>query len=191
MADYLKNTGEDLTDNVMLRLARLEQAVGDGAAGNRLVTIDFGATSNVPTPVPGQLMYDNPSATPMMWDGTQWIPLGGSLIANTAYVWDDSGDFANPVVAFDHPVTLVAYAVDNAAGTANVHSTLLDRADLDAETPFAGWLPGPAGLGSNTEFPRAFAIGLVLYVTEDDFSTPVPSGTATVKITLSVYDPTL
>jgi len=120
-------------------------------------------------------------------------PIGDEVIANTQFFWANTGDADNPAVLCDHPCTIVAYIVDCSANGSNVHVAIIDSADGGSTTGTGatGIAPGPAALGANTLYTLSLSKGLTIEVV-DDTATPIDtSGTATVYVTVAVYDPTL
>lgn len=190
MAIYSRYTGQDTQEALLLEASR-QNTNSQRVAGSHLITMDFGDTTNVVTPVPGQLMYDTPTATPMMWDGLEWIPLGGGLVANTTVVWVPS--FGNPFQALDHPVTLLFYAIDDIGFTAvpsvPAHICLYDQASApDVSTLPTLVLPSPEDLGANSSLALKISTGLWISAIDQDGAF---ISSNSVYVSVAVFDPTI
>ncbi len=76
MPDYLRNSGANVIDNLVLRVARLEAQMGTGVSGNRLVTIDRQQTATIPTPVEGQLAVETADEMQKYYSNGKWRQMG-------------------------------------------------------------------------------------------------------------------
>jgi len=190
MAEFGNKTGGDEIENLQLRVAALEKQL-NAVGGTSLLTLDRGEITNVPAPVEGQVMIRSLDDTAWYYANGVWRPFGDTmLIANRTFRWPDQNT-NNPVVAFDHPVTLVWYTVDAAALADNIHPHFFDDADAGTLTGEFMAIPGPAGLGANAFTPADFTIGLCLAVYDDAANLVDGSGYTFTAVTIGVFDPTL